>query len=93
MDADALCAEYRYVPLDAEQLLPTFFDARAGIDPDRSTTGGTSDARFIKDYCEVVEYGLVGETMHQIDERVAIADLEGLTRIYRGIIENYFSRA
>ncbi|OJY38161.1 MAG: succinyl-diaminopimelate desuccinylase [Rhizobiales bacterium 65-9] len=66
-------------------------EAETGTRPALSTTGGTSDARFIKDYCEVVEYGLVGETMHQIDERVAIADLEGLTRIYRRIIDDYFS--
>lgn len=64
-----------------------------GSRPQLSTTGGTSDARFIKDYCEVVEYGLVGQTMHQIDERVALADLEGLTQIYRRIIENYFSHS
>ncbi|MGL4811095.1 MAG: succinyl-diaminopimelate desuccinylase [Beijerinckiaceae bacterium] len=62
-----------------------------GTRPQLSTTGGTSDARFIKDYCEVVEYGLVGQTMHQIDERVSLADLEGLTQVYRRIIENYFA--
>lgn len=62
-----------------------------GKRPQLSTTGGTSDARFIKDYCEVVEYGLVGQTMHQIDERVSLADLEGLTKVYRRLIENYFS--
>lgn len=64
-----------------------------GERPQLSTTGGTSDARFIKDYCEVLEYGLVGQTMHQIDERVALADLEGLTQIYRRIIGNYFSQS
>ena len=64
-----------------------------GKRPQLSTTGGTSDARFIKDYCEVVEYGLVGQTMHQIDERVAIKDLEGLTAIYRVLIGHYFALA
>jgi succinyl-diaminopimelate desuccinylase len=59
--------------------------------PVLSTTGGTSDARFIKDYAPVVEFGLVGQTMHQIDERVAVADLDRLTAIYRGAIERYFA--
>jgi succinyl-diaminopimelate desuccinylase len=61
-----------------------------GHEPARSTAGGTSDARFIKDYCPVVELGLVGRTAHQIDERVAIADLQALTAIYRRILEKYF---
>ena len=47
--------------------------------PDLSTSGGTSDARFIKDHCPVVEFGLVGKTMHMVDERVDLADLETLT--------------
>ena len=65
-------------------------DARAarsrpstGRTPRLSTSGGTSDARFIKDYCPVVEFGLVGKTMHMVDERVALADLETLTDIYQ----------
>src|SRR5690606_26705451 len=53
-----------------------------GRRPVLSTSGGTSDARFIKDYCPVVEFGLVGKTMHMVDERVALADLERLTAIY-----------
>ena len=63
----------------------------AGITPKLSTTGGTSDARFIKDYCPVIEFGLVGQTMHQIDERTAVEDLEKLTKIYRGILDRYFA--
>ncbi len=59
--------------------------------PELSTTGGTSDARFIKDYCPVVEFGLVGQTMHQVDERVPVADLRVLTAIYRRVLEKYFS--
>ena len=55
-----------------------------------STSGGTSDARFIKDYCPVVEFGLVGKTMHMVDERVALADLETLTDIYSRFIEDWF---
>ncbi|UHS55364.1 succinyl-diaminopimelate desuccinylase [Agrobacterium vaccinii] len=64
-----------------------------GKEPKLSTTGGTSDARFIKDYCPVVEFGLVGQTMHMVDERVAVADLETLTRIYETFIERWFSHA
>ena len=59
--------------------------------PELSTTGGTSDARFIKNYCPVVEFGLVGQTMHQIDERVPVADLAALTAIYRRVLEKYFA--
>ncbi len=59
--------------------------------PEISTSGGTSDARFIKDYCEVVECGLVGNTMHQINERAEVKDIKTLTQIYSKIIELYFS--
>jgi succinyl-diaminopimelate desuccinylase len=62
-----------------------------GIKPELSTTGGTSDARFIKDYCPVIEFGLIGQTMHQVDECVAVADLKALTAVYRRIIEKYFA--
>jgi succinyl-diaminopimelate desuccinylase len=61
-----------------------------GRRPELSTSGGTSDARFIASYCPVIEFGLVGQTMHQIDERTPVSDLEKLTRIYRGILERYF---
>jgi succinyl-diaminopimelate desuccinylase len=61
-----------------------------GRKPELSTSGGTSDARFIADHCPVIEFGLVGQTMHQVDERAAVADLEQLTRIYRGMLERYF---
>lgn len=64
-----------------------------GQAPKLSTTGGTSDARFIKDYCPVVEFGLVGQTMHMIDERVAVADLETLTSIYETFLERWFQNA
>ena len=64
-----------------------------GQTPKLSTTGGTSDARYIKDYCPVVEFGLVGQTMHMVDERVAVADLETLTRIYETFIERWFDNA
>ena len=61
------------------------------LEPDLSTTGGTSDARFIKDYCPVVEFGLVGQTMHKIDERTDVADIVRLTDIYEAIITGYFT--
>ena len=58
--------------------------------PKYTTTGGTSDARFIKDYTNVVEFGLVGETMHTNNERVSLKDLKDLTKIYKLILEEYF---
>lgn len=61
-----------------------------GRKPELSTTGGTSDARFITAYCPVIEFGLVGQTMHQIDERVPVADLRALTAVYLKIIDRYF---
>ena len=66
-------------------------EQETGRTPVLSTTGGTSDARFIRNYAEVLEFGLVGQTMHAIDERVAIADLEKLTAIYARVIRQYFS--
>ena len=68
-------------------------EAVTGRQPKLSTTGGTSDARFIKDYCPVVEFGLVGQTMHMVDERVAVADLETLTNIYETFIFRWFGHA
>jgi succinyl-diaminopimelate desuccinylase len=64
-----------------------------GETPAFSTGGGTSDARFLKDYCPVVEFGLVGDTLHQVDERVPVADLERLTAIYRRFLERFFAGA
>jgi succinyl-diaminopimelate desuccinylase len=61
-----------------------------GRTPVLSTTGGTSDARFIKDYCPVIEFGLLSQQMHKVDEHVATADLVALTGIYRRILERYF---
>jgi succinyl-diaminopimelate desuccinylase len=61
-----------------------------GRKPELSTSGGTSDARFISRYCPVIEFGLVGQTMHQVDERTPVTDLEKLTKIYRGVLERYF---
>jgi len=65
-------------------------EAVTGRSPELSTSGGTSDARFIKDYCPVVEFGRVGQTMHMIDENVVLDDLETLTRIYMRFLEDWF---
>jgi succinyl-diaminopimelate desuccinylase len=62
-----------------------------GRRPELSTSGGTSDARFIASYCPVIEFGLVGQTMHQIDERTPVSDLEKLTKIYRRVLDRYFA--
>ena len=64
--------------------------AATGRKPKLATSGGTSDARFIKDYCPVVEFGLVGATMHQVDEHVPTAELAALTAVYRRILDRYF---
>jgi len=62
-----------------------------GQDPELSTSGGTSDARFVKNHCPVVEFGLVGKTMHQVDERVPVKDIIQLKAIYRRILTEYFA--
>ena len=67
-------------------------EAVTGRKPELSTTGGTSDARFVKDYCPVVEFGLVGQTMHMVDENVALADLEGLTVVYEDVLKRWFAK-
>ena len=61
-------------------------------DPELATDGGTSDARFIKDYCEVVELGIRNQTLHKIDEFVYLSDIVELEKIYLQIIKNYFSK-
>ncbi len=61
-----------------------------GLVPELSTTGGTSDARFIHAYCPCAEFGLVGQTMHKVDERVELADIAQLTAIYGGFLERFF---
>lgn len=63
----------------------------AGVEAELSTTGGTSDARFIRSYCPVLEFGLVGETMHKVDEKSAVADLRTLTRVYETVLDRYFA--
>ncbi len=62
-----------------------------GRTPELNTGGGTSDARFITSYCPVLEFGLVGQTMHQVDERAPVSDLVRLTEIYRRVLDRYFA--
>ncbi len=64
-----------------------------GIKPALTTTGGTSDARFIHHHCPVAEFGLISETMHKVDEQVLVSDIEGLTGIYTRILEYYFEQS
>ncbi|MEO0749286.1 MAG: succinyl-diaminopimelate desuccinylase [Pseudomonadota bacterium] len=66
-------------------------EAETGVVPQLSTSGGTSDARFVKNHCPVVEFGLVGQTMHQVDERVEIAQVHQLKAIYARILKDYFT--
>ena len=61
-------------------------------EPELATDGGTSDARFIKNYCEVAELGIRNQTLHQVDEFVYLHDIKELTKIYFRIIENYFKK-
>ena len=75
------------------ELLASVIEQRQDIVPELSTSGGTSDARFIKDACPVVEFGLSSATIHSVDERVAVADLEALTGIYAALLESYVRAA
>jgi succinyl-diaminopimelate desuccinylase len=74
------------------ELVSAAVEAETGRRPTPSTAGGTSDARYIKDFCPVLELGLVGRTMHAVDEHVPIADLVRLAAIYRRILERYFAQ-
>jgi len=66
-------------------------EAETGVKPELSTTGGTSDARFVKAHCPVVEFGLVGQSMHQVDEHVRVEHIEQLKSIYSRVLRNYFT--
>ena len=77
-------------PDDFTALVASAIEAETGRRPEYSTSGGTSDARFIAQYGKVLEFGLVGKTMHQIDERVPVAEIDALTRIYGRVLRSYF---
>jgi succinyl-diaminopimelate desuccinylase len=78
-------------PGELSALVARAVKAETGRTPVASTSGGTSDARFVKDHCPVVEFGLVGKTMHQVDERVEVAHIEALKAIYGRILRDYFA--
>ncbi len=73
------------------ELVASAVESETGRRPEASTSGGTSDARFIKDMCPVVEFGIVGSTMHKTDEHVAVEDIRSLERVYHRILESYFA--
>ena len=73
------------------ELVSKAVTVETGRTPELSTTGGTSDARFVKNICPVVEFGLVGKTMHAVDERVEISQISALKRVYARVLEGYFS--
>ena len=78
-------------PGDLSDLIAGAVEAETGRKPELSTSGGTSDARFVKNHCPVVEFGLVGKTMHQVDERVAVEQIGQLKAIYTRILTDYFA--
>lgn len=78
-------------PGDLSDLVAQAVEAETGRKPVLSTSGGTSDARFVKNHCPVVEFGLVGQTMHQVDERVEVAQIAQLKAIYGRILRDYFA--
>lgn len=78
-------------PGPLSDLVSAAVEAECGVTPELSTTGGTSDARFVKAHCPVVEFGLVGRTMHQVDERVEVAQIHQLKAIYSRILTDYFA--
>ncbi len=78
-------------PSDFVRLVAGAVAAETGVQPALSTSGGTSDARFVKDHCPVVEFGLVGQTMHQVDERVEVAQIGRLKSVYTRILRDYFA--
>ena len=59
--------------------------------PELSTTGGTSDARFIKDFCPVAEFGLINATAHKVDENACVYDIKALADVYDAVLEAYFA--
>lgn len=82
---------FRTKPGPFTDLVVAAIEEVTGRKPELNTGGGTSDARFITHYCPVLEFGLVGQTMHQIDERTPVSDLDKLTKIYRGVLDRYFA--
>ncbi|WP_448327434.1 succinyl-diaminopimelate desuccinylase [Sulfitobacter sp. M13] len=78
-------------PGDLSDLVSKAVQAETGVTPELSTSGGTSDARFMKHHCPVVEFGLVGQSMHEVDENVEVAQIHQLKSIYTRILKDYFA--
>ena len=78
-------------PGPLSDLVAAAVEVETGVKPELSTTGGTSDARFVKNHCPVVEFGLVGRTMHEVDERVSVEDIHKLKAVYARILADYFA--
>jgi succinyl-diaminopimelate desuccinylase len=78
-------------PGELSSLVAQAVQAETGIEPELSTTGGTSDARFIRRMCPVVEFGLPGQSMHKVDEQASVADIEALARIYDRVLRAIFA--
>lgn len=93
-ELSAICSGEAFLTTDDDflALVSTAIRDRTGLDPDHSTSGGTSDARFIKDAAPVCEFGLVGKTIHKIDEHARIDDIKTLADIYETILDRYFAK-
>lgn len=78
-------------PGELSHLVSNAVQAELGMTPKTSTSGGTSDARMVKNHCPVIEFGLVGQRMHAVDERVPVKDIDALSNIYHRILTDYFS--
>ena len=88
--ADVSGESFLVPPGEVSDILATAIKRVTGRTPELTTAGGTSDARFIHHYCPLAEFGLVGLTMHKVDERVPLADIAALTDIYAAFLELYF---
>lgn len=91
LETDIAGDSFVTLPGDFVRLVAAAVSAETGLEPTLSTSGGTSDARFVKDHCPVVEFGLVGKTMHQVNERIEVAQIHRLKAIYTRILTDYFA--
>lgn len=91
LDASVTGDSFLTAPGPLVDLVAGVVEAETGLRPALSTTGGTSDARFVKDHCPVVEFGLVGRFMHEVDERVPADQIRALQRVYHRILQGYFA--
>lgn len=91
LEVDVSGESFLTPPGDFVRLVAGAVTAETGAEPVLSTSGGTSDARFVKDHCPVVEFGLVGRTMHEVDERVSVEQIRQLKAIYTRVLRDYFA--